>query len=121
MLQERCGAITPLQTLFLGLDNRLADIPDVIGNRQRQQRLFEPTRRDLEIEIDPRPSATTSLPPTLGVDTLLQELEAMAAPATVAALTRPESDAVIAAAHATHTKEIQRDRQRIREYLERLI
>jgi hypothetical protein len=58
-LQERCGAITPLQTLFLGLDNRLADIPGAIGNRLRQQRLLEPPRRDLEIEIDPRPSATT--------------------------------------------------------------
>jgi len=120
VLQERCAAITPLETLFLGLDNRLGDIPGVVGNRLRQQRLLEPTRRDLEIEIDPRPTPPEALP-TLGMDTLLRALEARAAPATLAALTRPESDAAIAAAYGISPKTIQRDRQQLREYLKRLI
>jgi len=119
VLQERCGAITPLQALFLGVDNRLADIPGVIGNRLRQQRLLEPTRRDLEIEIDPRPSPPEA--PAQETAMLLRALEAMAAPATLAALTRPESDDVIAAAYGISPKTIQRDRQRLQDYLKRLI
>ena len=124
MLHERFGTLTPVQVLFLGLDQKLSDIPGAAANRLRERR----RRRDLEIEVDPvlqdedpalqgvAPAARDAL---TGQDAtlVLRELERLV-PDFQSLLTQKSAD--LAAASRDSLRTIERKRHRLRAALDAL-